>query len=104
MANLKWQHRFNEDINTHLSLFYSDYQFNLSFNSLDFKWESNIKSYGLTYDWKHYLSENIQLNYGAQAIYYTFNPGTLQPEGETSQFNYQQLDKKYALEPSFFNL
>ena len=102
MANLKWQHRFNEDINTHLSLFYSDYQFNLSFNSLDFKWESNIKSYGLTYDWKHYLSENIQLNYGAQAIYYTFNPGTLQPEGETSQFNYQQLDKKYALEPSFF--
>lgn len=102
MANLKWQHRFNDDINTHLSLFYSDYQFNLSFNSLDFKWESNIKSYGLTYDWKHYLSENIQLNYGAQAIYYTFNPGTLQPEGETSQFNYQQLDKKYALEPSFF--
>ncbi|MBW2962966.1 TonB-dependent receptor [Mesonia aestuariivivens] len=102
MGNLKWEHRFSEDILTHLSLFYSDYQFNLDLNIKNFEWKSNIKSFGLTYEWKHYLSEAIQLDYGAEAIYYEVNPGTLAPKDATSAINFKQIAKEYALEPSAY--
>ncbi|MEH6657088.1 TonB-dependent receptor [Leeuwenhoekiella marinoflava] len=102
MGNLSWKHRFSNNINTNLSLFYSDYTFNLNINEQNFNWDSTIKSYGLKYNWNHFISENIQLNYGVAANYYGFNPGTLNPENEDSQFNFQQLDKKYALEPSAY--
>lgn len=102
MGNLSWEHRFSEYIHTNLSLYYSDYTFNLSINSQDLNWDSAIKSFGLKYDWTHDISESLQLNYGLEANYYNFNPGTLEPEGGDSQFNYQQLDKKYALEPSVY--
>ena len=101
MANLKWEHRFNENILTNLAVFYSDYRFNLELNSQNFEWQSAIESYGLTYDWQHYLSEKVQLNYGAEAIYYEVNPGTLAPNAESS-VNFRQLDKKYALQPSAY--
>ncbi|MDR6301571.1 TonB-dependent receptor [Mesonia maritima] len=102
MGNIKWEHRFNEDILTHLSLFYSDYKFNLNLNSQSYEWKSDIISYGLQYDWKHYLSERIQLDYGAEAIYYEMNPGTLAPKDESSAINFNQLNKKYALQPSAY--
>ncbi|MDN3595518.1 TonB-dependent receptor [Zunongwangia endophytica] len=102
MGKLNWKHRFNEDINTDLSVFYSDYQFNLDLDSQSFDWDSAVTSYGLKYDWNHYLSEAIQLNYGLEATYYETNPGTLLPKDESSAINFLQLDKKYAFEPSAY--
>ena len=102
MGNLSWKHRFSDNINTNLFVFYSDYTFNLSINEQNFNWDSTIKSYGLKYNWNQFISEKIKLNYGIAANYYNFNPGTLNPESEDSQFNFQQLDKKYALEPSAY--
>ncbi|UOB17952.1 TonB-dependent receptor [Abyssalbus ytuae] len=102
MGNLSWKHRFSDNIDTSLSLFYSDYTFNLNLDDENFNWDSAIKSYGLKYDWKHSISNKLQLTYGIGTTYYDFNPGTLEPENEDSQFNYKQLDKKYALEPSAY--
>ncbi|MNE18967.1 hypothetical protein D3C80_1120310 [compost metagenome] len=56
----------------------------------------------MKYEWKHKIAEKIKLNYGAEATYYDFNPGTLKPIGNNSQFNYQQFQKKHALEPSVY--
>jgi len=102
MGNLSWKYNFSNDIKTNLSLFYSDYTLNFSIDSEQFDWDSAIKSYGLKYDWQHSLSQKIGLNYGIEAIYYDFNPGTLAPSGSGSSINYEQLDKKYALQPSFY--
>ncbi|WP_417885561.1 TonB-dependent receptor [Zunongwangia sp.] len=102
MGKLDWKHRFNQDINTNLSVFYSDYTFKLTLSSQDLNWESNIKNIGLKYDWQHFISDKIQLNYGVDALYYSFNPGTLKPDNEDSPINFRQLDKKYALEPSAY--
>lgn len=102
MGNLSWKHRFSENINTNLTAFYSDYTFNLKLTNQNFEWDNAIKSYGLAYDWKHFITDNLQLNYGLAATYYDFNPGTLKPENTDSQFNYKQLDRKYALEPSLY--
>jgi outer membrane cobalamin receptor len=102
MGNLSWKYAFSEKIKTNLSFFYSDYTLNFSLESEKFDWDSGIKSYGLKYDWLHSVSSKFDLKYGIEAIYYDFNPGTLRPKGIDSSVNYQQLDKKYALQPSFY--
>src|SRR5690606_32289088 len=51
---------------------------------------------------KHYLSNDFQLNYGTNLIYYNFNPGEVTPSSGTSSINPFRLDKKYAFEPSWY--
>ncbi|HSD15406.1 MAG TPA: TonB-dependent receptor [Flavobacterium sp.] len=100
--NLRWNHLFSNQIFSNLSMIYSDYYYGLTLDFVGFNWKSGIKNYNLKYDFKHYLSDNVKLNYGANAVYYDFNPGTIEPTGENSGINYEQLDKKYALEPAFY--
>lgn len=102
MGILSWKHKFSEDLNTNLSVFYSDYKFNLEVDFQKSKWDSNIKNYGLKYNWNYSMSEKFELNYGIDGLYYDFNPGTVQPTEPDSAINYKQLDKKYALETSAY--
>lgn len=102
MGILSWKHKFSDQLNSNLSAFYSDYRFNLEIPIESFKWESNISSYGLKYNWNYQPSEKFKINYGIDGLYYNFNPGVVQPTKSDSQFNYTQLDKKYALETSAF--
>ncbi|WP_310555785.1 TonB-dependent receptor [Flavobacterium sp.] len=100
--NLRWNHLYNEKLFSNLSLIYSDYYYGLTIDFVGFNWDSGIKNYNLKYDFKHYLNNEIKLNYGASAIYYDFNPGTLEPNNSKSGILFRQLDKKYALEPSLY--
>jgi len=102
MGILSWKYKFNDHLNSNLSAFYSDYKFNLGLSSENFEWDSNIKSYGAKYAWNYQKSEKFKINYGIDGLYYDFNPGVVQPTSSDSQFNYKQLDKKYALEASAF--
>lgn len=102
MGTLSWKHAFSDRLNSNLSAFYSDYKFNLEIPVESFEWDSNIKSYGLKYNWNYLKSEKFKINYGIDGLYYDFNPGIVQPTSADSQFNYKQLDKKYALEASAF--
>ncbi|MES2543966.1 MAG: TonB-dependent receptor [Bacteroidota bacterium] len=100
--NLRWNHLFNDKIFSNMSFIYSDYYYGLKLDFAGFKYDSGIKNYNIKYDFKHYLSNNLKLNYGANAIYYDFNPGTINPTNSTSGINYDQLDKKYAFEPGAY--
>ena len=102
MGTFSWKHKFSDNLNTNLSVFYSDYKFNLQIPFQKFEWDSKITNYGLKYNWNQTISDNFKLNYGIDGLYYDFNPGTIQPYGTGSQFNYNQLDKKYALETSAY--
>ncbi|KFF02993.1 TonB-dependent receptor [Flavobacterium reichenbachii] len=102
MAILSWKHTFSDRINSNLSAYYSDYNFNLNIPTENFEWDNTIKTYGLKYNWNHSLTEKFKLNYGIDGQYYNFNPGTVQPTSSDSQFNYKQLDKKYAFESSVY--
>ncbi len=102
MANLNWKHNFSENLKSGLLVFYSDYKFKVGINSEGLDWDSGISTYGLKYDWMHKVGEKLNLNYGIETTYYDFNPGTLKPLKESSQFNYQQFQKKHALEPSAY--
>ncbi|REH01961.1 TonB-dependent receptor [Flavobacterium aquicola] len=100
--NLRWNHLFNDKLFSNLSFIYSDYYYGLTLDFLGFDWNSGIKNYNLKYDFKHYLSNNIKLNYGFNSIYYDFNPGTIDPSGSNSNVNFKQLEKKYALENGIY--
>ncbi len=100
--NLRWNHLYSDKLFSNLSLIYSDYYYGLNLNLLGFLWNSGIRNYNIKYDFKHYLSDKIKLNYGVNNIYYDFNPGTIEPSNTTSGINYKQLDKKYAYEPSIY--
>lgn len=100
--NLRWNHLFNDKLFSNLSLIYSDYYYGLTIDFVGFNWDSGIKNYNLKYDFKHYLNDKIKLSYGANAMYYNFNPGTIEPSKPNSGINFGQLERKYAFEPSLY--
>ena len=100
--NLRWNHLFSDKLFSNLSFIYSDYYYGLTLDFLGFDWNSGIRNYNLKYDFKHYLSNNIKLNYGFNSTYYDFNPGTIEPSGSNSKVNFRQLEKKYALENGIY--
>ena len=100
--NLRWNHLFSDKLFSNLSLIYSDYYYGLDLDFVGFKWDSGIKNYNIKYDFKNYISDTFKLNYGVNAIYYDFNPGTIKPSDANSGINFDQLDKKYAFEPALY--
>lgn len=100
--NLRWNHLYSDKLFSNLSLIYSDYYYGLDLDYVGFKWDSGIKNYNVKYDFKHYISDKFKLNYGVSGIYYEFNPGTIIPSTSESGINPDQLDKKYAFEPSIY--
>ena len=96
--NVRWNHLFSDKLFSNLSLIYSDYFYGLELDFVGFEWESGIQNFNLKYDFKYYLNENIQLSTGVNNIYYSFNPGKIQPNRDDSGIVEDQLTKKYANE------
>ena len=98
VLNLRWNHLFSDKLFSNLSLIYSDYFYGLELDFVGFEWDSGITNFNLKYDFKHYLSNNFQLNYGINNIYYKFNPGEIKPNREDSGIIREKLIDKYANE------
>lgn len=102
VLNVRWNHLYSDKLFSNMSLIYSDYYYGLTLDFIGFNWDSGIKNYNFKYDFKHYLTEKVKLFYGANAVYYTFNPGKIEPIDANSSINPKKLAKKQALEPSFY--
>lgn len=100
--NLRWNHLFSDKLFSNVSAIFSDYYYGLTLAGVGFNWESSIKNYNLKYDFKYYMNDKVKFNFGLNAIYYRFNPGTIGPIDEDSNFNFDQLDKKNAFEPAIY--
>lgn len=100
--NMRWNHLFSDKLFSNLSFIYSDYYYGLDLDFVGFQYDSGIKNYNIKYDLKSYLTEKINVQFGVNSIYYEFNPGTIEPLGADSGFNFRQLDRKYAFEPSAY--
>ena len=98
VLNLRWNHLFSDKLFSNLSLIYSDYFYGLELDFVGFEWDSGIRNFNVKYDLKHYLSDNFQLNYGINNIYYRFNPGEIKPDSEESGIIREKLIDKYANE------
>ncbi len=102
VLNVRWNHLFSDKLFSNLSLIYSDYYYGLELDFVGFKWNSGIKNYNFRYDFKHYLNDKLKVTYGANAIYYSFNPGEIAPNRPDSSINADRLDKKQAVESALY--
>ena len=102
VVNLRWNHLFSYRLFSNLSLIYSDYYYGLKLNFVGFYWNSGIKNFNAKYDFKYYLNEKLELQFGLNSIYYKFNPGKIEPTSETSGINPFKLTDKYAFENAVY--
>ena len=100
--NLRWNHLFNDKLFSNLSLIYSDYYYGLELKFIEFDFDSGIRNFNLKYDFTHYISDNIDLRYGLNSIYYKFNPGNVTPTTDDSGINPFKLTDKYAWENAVY--
>ena len=102
LFNVRWNHIFSDKLFSNASVIYSNYNYGLQIKFAGIDWESSIKNYNFKYDFKHYVSDKLNLSYGLNSIYYQFNPGTIKPFDETSPVKPDQIAKKNALENAVY--
>ncbi len=98
VGNFRWNHLFSDKLFSNLSVIYSDYYYGLKLDFVGFDWNSGIQNFNVKYDLKHYINDKLQVNYGINNIYYSFNPGKIEPSNAESGIIEDQLTKKYANE------
>ena len=102
VINFRWNHLFSDQLFSNLSLIYSNYDYDLKLNFVEFDWTSGIENFNIKYDLKHYIDDKFKLQYGLNSIYYKFNPGNITPTTETSGINPFKLIDKYAFENAIY--
>ncbi|TNJ43131.1 TonB-dependent receptor [Tamlana fucoidanivorans] len=102
VLNFRWNHLFSDKLFSNLSLIYSDYDYDLKLNFVEFDWVSGIRNFNLKYDFKHYLNQKLKLQYGLNSVYYKFNPGDIKPTTPSSGINPFKLTDKYAFENAIY--
>ena len=98
ILNLRWNHLYYDKLFSNLSLIYSDYFYGSELYFVGLKWNSGIRNFNLKYDFKHYIYNNLKLNYGVNNTYYRFNPGEIEPNRSNSGILPRKLTDKYANE------
>ena len=98
VGNLRWNHIFSDKLFSNTSLIYSDYFYGLDLDFVGFEWNSGITNVNLKYDLTYYLNDKMKIYSGINNLYYTFNPGEIEPNGPDSGIVADQLTKKFANE------
>jgi len=102
-TSFRWNHLFNDRLFSNLTVFYSNYDYQLGFGEDDntFDWDSKIVNYSIKPEFSYYVNPDNLLTFGGQTILYDFEPGNAvsQNTGEVTDIS---LDHKYALESSLY--
>ncbi|WP_010252915.1 TonB-dependent receptor [Myroides injenensis] len=99
---IQWNHLYNDNLSSNLSLIYSDYYYGMDMDLVGFKWDSNINTFQGKLDFRQDVSDNLQLKYGGTALHYIFSPGTIKPTKLDSPINYKKIANKYAFEANAY--
>lgn len=97
-VNVRWNHIFNDKWFSNASVIFSDYNYALELEFVEFEFFSGITNLNLKYDVTHFASDKAKLRYGFNSIYYEFDPGRIEPTTPTSAINARQITKNYAWE------
>lgn len=98
VGNLRWNHVFNNQLFSNLSLIYSQYYYGLELDFVGFLWDSGLQNINFKYDLKQYFNDNVSIEYGVNTTLHEFNPGKIEPNREDSSIEEGQIAKKYAME------
>jgi hypothetical protein len=101
-VNVRWNHLFSDKLFANASVIFSDYNYGLSLDFVEFDFDSGITNLNAKYDLTHFVNNKTKLRYGLNTIYYEFDPGKIVPSTPTSGINERQLTKKYAWENGLY--
>lgn len=103
-GTLRWNHLFNERLFSNLTFVYSNYDYKLQFGEDDldsFKWDSSISNFILKPQFTYFINSDNELDFGGEAIYYTFEPANAVGVSNGSSIDVS-LDKKFNLETALY--
>jgi len=103
-ASFRWNHLFNDRLFSNLTLYYSDYDYELDFgdkSTNSFDWNASIINYSIKEELSYYINPKNILRFGGQGIAYVFEPGNAIgiSEGESRDLS---IANKYALEGALY--
>jgi hypothetical protein len=103
-ATLRWNSILNDRLFMNVSGIYSKYDYALQFGEDDldyFRWNSAISNYALKPNFSYFISSDNELSFGAEAIYYTFQPANASGASDGDLIDVS-LEQKYNLETALF--
>lgn len=103
-GTFRWNHLFNDRLFSNLTVYFSDYDYELSFGddaTNKFDWNANIENYSVKPEFTYFINPQNIVRFGGQAIVYTFEPGNAigVSEGEARDVS---LANKYAVESAAY--
>lgn len=101
-VNVRWNHIFNSKLFANASVIFSDYNYGLELEFVEFQFDSGITNLNAKYDLTHYVNDKVKLKYGLNSIYYEFDPGQITPTTDDSPITADELTKKYAFENGLY--
>src|SRR5882762_3563592 len=103
-GTFRWNHLFNDRLFMNQTLVFSNYDYHLQFGNDEqnrFVWSSAINNYIFKPDFSYFINTNSELNFGGEAIYYTFEPANASGITNGTPVDVS-LEKKYNLETSLY--
>jgi len=95
----RWNHLYSDKLFSNLSLIFSDYTYALGTpedDEFNFRLQSTIQDYHLKNQYTYYANAKSEFEFGLEAIYYRFRPGTITGVIDLT------LQREFALEPAIY--
>jgi len=101
-GTLRWNHLFGNRLFLNSTFVYSDYNYKQGANFNDFSMSmfSGIKDLNIKEDFQFYANSRNTFKWGANLIYHTFNPGSL--ESNFEGFEPPVLDDRFAYDAAAY--
>lgn len=103
-GTLRWNHIFNDRLFSNFTGVFSNYDYSLQFGRDErdsFKWNSVISNYMFKPSFTYFINGNNELNFGAESIYYVFEPANAVGVSNGLPTDVS-ISKKYNLENALY--
>ena len=103
-STFRWNHLYTDKLFSNLTIFYSDYDYELAFGEDDrdkFDWDSRIRTYNIKPEFTYFLNTQNELTFGGEALLYRFTPANAVAvsDGEVVDIS---LDERKAFEGALY--
>ena len=98
-GTLRWNHIYSSKLFSNTTLVFSNYRYAyiLKDDAMQFKWSSNLKEADLKIDYDYFLNLDNHIKFGIAFENHFYNPGEIEPRGNSSIITPFSLDNKRAI-------
>jgi hypothetical protein len=104
-GTLRWNHLFNDQLFSNLTLYYSDYDYAINFGDDPeedaFDWDASIVNFSAKPEFSYFLSPDNVIRFGGQGIYYRFEPANAVAVSDGTEIDIS-INNQWAIESAVF--